>query len=130
VDFFIAQEMLEALRWLEYLRPEATVILSQQQLPPTATVFGEAVYPSDERVLSTIGEAAGKILSLDAISIAEELGNRRTANSVLLGVLSAELKGDETDWLEVIMSRVPARHKEVNRRAFMAGREGKWEVKD
>lgn len=128
VDYFIAQEMLEGLRWLEYLRPGGTVILSQQQLPPTATVFGEANYPSEEKVFSALVEVAGKVLSLDAVAVAEELGNRRTANSVLLGALSSELMGDETVWLDVIMSRVPARHKEVNRKAFIAGREGKWEL--
>lgn len=128
VDFFIAQEMLEALRWLGYLRPGGTVILSRQQLPPTATVFGEAVYPSDEQVLSALSQVAGRILSLDAVAVAEELGNRRTANSVLLGALSSELEADKTIWLDVIMSRVPAKHKEVNRMAFMAGRDGHWEL--
>src|SRR3990170_3643537 len=31
VDYFIAQELLEALRWLDYLRPGGTLILSQQK---------------------------------------------------------------------------------------------------
>jgi len=128
VDFFVAQEVLEGIRWIEYLRPGGTVILSQEQLPPTATVFGNAVYPSRDQVLSVMGEIAGKTLSLDAVAIAEELGNRRTANSVLLGALSSQLEGDEETWLEVIMERVPARHKEVNRQAFLAGRNGNWEV--
>lgn len=128
VDYFIAQEMLEALRWLDYLRPEGTVILSQQQLPPTSTVFGKDVYPDEEQVLSSVGELAGKILLLDAMSVAEELGNRRTANSVLLGALSSELEIDSEQWLAVINSKVPERHKEVNRKAFLAGREGSWEL--
>ncbi len=130
VDFFVAQEMLEAMRWLEYLRPGGTVILSQQELPPTGTVFGSAVYPDKERIFTTIGQIAGKLLALDAVGVAESLGNRRTANSVLLGALSAELAEDEQPWLEVIMEKVPARHKEVNRKAFLAGREGAWELGD
>lgn len=128
VDYFIAQEMLEALRWLDYLRPEGTAILSQQQLPPTSTVFGKDIYPDEEQVLSSVGELAGKILLLDAVSVAEELGNRRTANSVLLGALSSELEIDSEHWLAVINSKVPERHKEVNRKAFLAGREGNWEL--
>ncbi len=128
VDYFVAQEMLEALRWSEYLRPGGTVILSQQQLPPTATVFGEAVYPDQEQILASIGNVAGNLLLLDAVSIAEELGNRRTANSVLLGALAARLGGNEEHWLDVIMAKVPSQHKDVNREAFWAGHKGEWEL--
>lgn len=128
VDIFIAQETLESLRWLEYLRPGGTVILSKEQLPPTSTVYGNDVYPDEEKTLKRIAEFAGKILFLDAVSVAEELGNRRTANSVLLGALAAELQLDSEDWLAVIEEKVPQKHKEVNRRAFLAGRQGKWEL--
>jgi indolepyruvate ferredoxin oxidoreductase beta subunit len=131
VDFFVAQEMLEAVRWLQYLRPGGTVILSQEELPPTATVFGQAVYPSREKVWAVIGEVAGKLLTLDAVGIAEKLGNRRTANSVLLGALSQEVTASNEEaelWLEAIMAKVPPRHKEVNREAFHAGRDGVWDL--
>src|SRR3970040_449751 len=37
VDYFIAQEMLEALRWIEFVRPGGTVFLSRQQIVPTST---------------------------------------------------------------------------------------------
>ncbi len=30
VDYFVAQEMLEALRWIEFVRPGGTVLLSNQ----------------------------------------------------------------------------------------------------
>jgi len=128
VDFFVGQEMLEAVRWLEYLRPGGTLILSRQQLPPTGTVFGEAVYPDEANVLSAAGQVAGTILLLDAVSLAMELGNPRTANSVLLGALSSQLDVDPNVWMEVIMTKVPQRHKEVNRKAFLAGCEGQWEL--
>ena len=128
VDYFIAQETLESLRWLEYLKPGGTLILSTQQLPPTSTVFGQDVYPGMEKIISAIGEIAGKILLLDAPGIATEMGNRRTANSVLLGALSAELDVAPEDWLAVIETKVPQKHKEVNREAFLAGYEGQWEL--
>lgn len=128
VDYFIAQEQLEALRWLNYLRPGGTVVLSRQQLPPTSTVFGKDIYPPEEQVVTTIGKVADRVLLLDAVSIAENLGNRRTANSVLLGALSTLLEVDPEHWLEVILSKVPQQHKEVNRKAFLAGREGQWKL--
>ena len=128
VDYFVAQEMLESLRWLEYLRPGGTVVLSRQQLPPTSTVFGSDVYPNDDQVIAEVSKLAGKVLALDAIGVAEGLGNRRIANSVLLGALSSELDLDPEAWITVIESKVPQRHKEANRKAFLAGREGQWEL--
>jgi indolepyruvate ferredoxin oxidoreductase beta subunit len=128
VDVFVAQEMLEALRWLDYLRPGGTVILSSEQLPPVSTIFGKDVYPATERVLAVARQRAGRILMLDASAIAIGLGNRRTANSVLLGALAGVLDVDPADWLAVICEQVPARHQEVNRQAFRAGRDGQWEL--
>lgn len=128
VDYFIAQETLESLRWLEYLKPGGTVILSRQQLPPTSTVFGNDVYPDEKSTINTIAELAGKILLLDAVDVAENLGNRRTANSVLLGALAAQLQVDSEDWLAVVEEKVPQRHKEVNRKAFLVGQRGNWEL--
>ncbi len=128
IDYFVAQEMLEALRWLAYLRPGGTVVLSQQQLPPTSTIFGKDVYPEQTEVLSQIGQLADRVLMLDAIKVAEEVGNLRTANSVLIGALSSQLEVSPEHWLTVIKSKVPERHIEVNQKAFLAGREGSWEV--
>lgn len=123
VDYLIAQEMLEGLRWLEFLRPGGTVIISHQHLPPTSTVFGNAMYPPDEQIINAINDVAGQVLMVDAVGIAERLGNRRTANSVLIGVLSAVMEIPLEAWLTTLVTRVPARHKEVNRQAFFAGRE-------
>lgn len=132
IDYFVAQEMLESLRWLSYLRPGGTIVLSREERPPTGTVFGNAVYPKEEKVISTVSQLAGRVLLLDAAGVAEELGNRRAANSVLLGALSAvlspDIEVDEDAWLDVIVSKVPSRHIEVNRRAYKAGREGQWEL--
>jgi indolepyruvate ferredoxin oxidoreductase beta subunit len=126
VDYYLAQEKLEALRWLEFLSPTGTVLLSDQSLPPTSTVFGDDRYPDDERVLSTLRQAAGKVWCVPAGQIAERLGNPRVANSVLLGALSAALDVPEEDWLAIIAGHVPQKHFEVNRQAFLAGRQGDW----
>ncbi len=126
VDYFIAQEMLEGLRWLSYLKPGGTVILNKQKWVPTSSTFGGDPYPSEEHVMASMAKVAGNLLTLDALQIAEELGNLRAANSVLLGALSSQLAPGAEDWLAVLEQNVPPKHKEVNRRAFLAGREGNW----
>jgi len=123
VDYFVAQEMLEALRWIEFLRPGGTLLLSHQRIVPASTVYGADQYPPDHHMILTFKQVAGKVVMIEAQQAAEELGNPRVANSVLLGALSAQLAVPEADWLAVIASRVPRKHVEVNRQAFFAGRE-------
>lgn len=128
VDYFVAQELLEALRWIEFVRPGGTVLLSYQRIVPTSTVYGADQYPDDDKVLSVVRQAASTVLMVDAKKIAEELGNPRVANGVLLGALSAQLDVPADDWLASIESRVPPRHAEINRKAFFIGREGNWKI--
>jgi indolepyruvate ferredoxin oxidoreductase beta subunit len=123
VDYFVAQEMLEALRWIEFMRPGGTLLLSDQRIVPASTVYGTDQYPPDNHMILTFKQVAGKVVMIEAQKAAEELGNLRVANSVQLGALSAQLAVPEADWLAVIEARVPRKHVEVNRQAFFAGRE-------
>jgi indolepyruvate ferredoxin oxidoreductase beta subunit len=127
-DYLIAQEMLESLRWIDFLRPGSTAIISHQHWLPTSTVFASASYPSDEEILSAYQALAGRVLLVDAVGVAEGLNNRRVANSVLIGALSSVMDVSPEDWLSVLTARVPARHVDVNRQAFFAGRDGQWSI--
>ncbi len=128
VDIFVAQEELEALRWIDFLGPQGTILLSDQKIPPNSTVFGDDQYPDGGHVIEVLKKASGKVLVVEASRVANELGNSRVANTVLLGALSKQLEVSEDDWLEVISARVPQRHVEINRQAFLAGRQGAWEL--
>jgi indolepyruvate ferredoxin oxidoreductase beta subunit len=122
-DFLIAMEMLEALRWLSFLRPGGVVVVNHQKIPPASTVFGDDVYPSTEAVLSKLDETAGKVVCIEGAGIADELGDVRATNSVLLGALSAAMDVAQEQWLEVLLGRVPPKAIDLNRRAFVAGAE-------
>ena len=129
-DYLIAQEMLESLRWIEFLRPGGVAIINRQHWPPTSTVFATAIYPSDEEIISAYKKVTDKVLLVDAVGVADQLNNRRVANSVLIGALSSVMDVSPEDWLSVLTARVPARHEEINRQAFFAGRDGQWLVED
>ena len=125
-DYFLAFEKLEALRHVESLRPGGVVIVEDHAIPPVAVSSGDMAYPDDERVRRVLGEVAGESGSchvIPALEIAEELGNARVHNIVLLGVLSALLDVPEGTWLEVIAEKVPPQYVELNRLAFRRGRE-------
>lgn len=119
-DFLIATEMLESLRWLVFLRPGGAVIVNHQQIRPASTVFGDDVYPTSEDILSKLGEVAGQVICVEGTRLADELGNARAMNAVMLGALSTLLDVSQEQWIDVLLALVP-KAVELNRRAFQTG---------
>ena len=123
IDYLISFELLEALRWLQFLRPEGIAIVNDQKLPPLAVSSGGMEYPSEEQIKKALSEATKEYHIVPALAKAEELGTERATNVVLLGALSKHLDVSEKDWVAVIQERVPKKYVELNRKAFTAGRE-------
>jgi indolepyruvate ferredoxin oxidoreductase beta subunit len=123
VDYLVAFELMEAGRWLEWLRPEGTVVINTQQITPMSVSVGDDTYPPREEILSGIEARAGKVVTVDGLSLAESAGELRTINTVVLGTLSALLDTPPEAWEEAIVRRVPPRYADVNRVAFKLGRE-------
>ena len=123
VDYLLALEKLEALRHIEMLRPGGTALVNDYAIPPLSISAGDDVYPDDEWLRRTISAVTEDLRLLPGTKLAEELGSARAANVVMLGALSALLDVPPQVWLEVIAERVPERYAELNRRAFLRGRE-------
>jgi indolepyruvate ferredoxin oxidoreductase beta subunit len=122
VDYLLALEKLEALRYIEMLRPEGTVIVNDHRIPPISVSSGNDEYPDDQRVRRALSEVTDDIQFVPGVELAEELGNARASNVVMLGALSKSLDIDLETWLEVIAERVPEKYVELNRQAFLKGR--------
>lgn len=120
--FLLALEKLEALRYIEFLRPGGIALVNDQAIPPVAVNIGAASYPDDERIKSLLAQVAGKVIFIPALRKAEELGEPRITNIVLLGALSSLLEVPEEIWHKAIEKRVPQRYLELNIRAFQEGR--------
>jgi indolepyruvate ferredoxin oxidoreductase beta subunit len=125
-DVLIALEWAEGLRWLEYLRPDRGVLITdtQQIVPPFACLNrkrGAAMGYSRETPAEVLGQVAAGF-ALDATRMAAELGNPRASNSVLLGVLSTALEFPVDDWRAALAGLVPPKTVEVNLQAFEQGR--------
>ena len=123
VDYLLALEKLEALRHIEMLRPGGTALVNDYAIPPLSVSAGDDVYPDDERLRRTVSAVTEDLRLVPGAKLAEELGEARAANVVMLGALSALLDVSPQVWLEVIAERVPERYVELNRRAFLKGRE-------
>ncbi len=123
VDVLIAFELLEAARWADWLKPGGTVIVNRQQIIPMSVSVGNATYPDEAALLDALRASVGKVIVVDALSLAEQAGNPRTANTILLAALSTLLDTDPAVWEKAILNRVPAKYAEVNKTAFRLGQE-------
>jgi indolepyruvate ferredoxin oxidoreductase beta subunit len=130
-DVLLAFEKLEALRSLKAMRPGALVLVNMQVIEPLTAISGDQAYPDDESVRAAFARLTPNVEYINGEEIAGLLGNLKVGNVVLLGALSALLeRGGQAAvgltpevWLKVITERVPAKHVELNRKAFQAGRE-------
>jgi len=131
VDVFLAFEKVEALRNLNQLCPGALALINMEAIEPVTVTSGGQVYPTDEHLRASIEQVTENAVYLNGTEMGRSLGNFRVSNVVLLGALSRlledhHLTGEELPseiWQEVIIQRVPKKHIELNRRAFISGRE-------
>ncbi len=122
VDFLIALEMLESARWAEWLHPGGVVLINRQRIAPMTVTVGDASYPTDEEIREAVRTRTEDVTLVDALAIAEDLGDARMTNTVVLGALSTRLDVEPETWLSVIEQRVPPRYVALNRKAFWEGR--------
>lgn len=122
VDFLVATELLEAARWIDWLRPDRTVFINRQRIAPMSVTVEDAVYPPEEEILKPVRSRTDDVTMVEALAIAERLGDARVTNTVLLGALSTRLDVAPETWLTVIERRVPPKYVEPNREAFWEGR--------
>jgi indolepyruvate ferredoxin oxidoreductase beta subunit len=123
VDYLVAFEKLEAMRYLDMLRPGGTVLVGEMRIPPLSVSSGDDIYPDDEQVRHIVGQVTDDLYFVPSIRLAEEAGNTRAHNIVVLGALSnwiAQVPPEQ--WQQVIAAWVPSRYVEVNMKAFQAGR--------
>ena len=119
-DAIVSFEMLEAARWLSYLKPEGRVVTNTQRIDPMPVITGAAEYP--EGLVEKLESAGVKVDALDCLGLAEEAGSAKAVNLVLLGRLSHYFDFPIEAWQEAIEACVPAKFLELNRRAFELGR--------
>ena len=123
VDYLVAFEKLEALRYVPMLRPHGTAIVGDMRIPPLSVSSGGDVYPDDEEMRRILRGVTDDFHFISSIGLAKEVGDTRTHNMVMLGALSSFIRQVVPEiWLEMIAQRVPIEFIEVNQRAFQMGR--------
>ncbi len=118
-DFMLAFEELEALRYAPYLKPEAVVLVNRQRIMPMTVLSGLKEYPED--TINRLKEHF-KVYQIEAIKLAQQAGNPRTTNMVMLGALSNFLHWSQETWLEILEQTIPNPLLSINIKAFEIGR--------
>lgn len=119
-DFVLSFELLEAARFVEYLKKDGIILTNTQQINPMPVITGAAQYP--EKLDEKISALGVNIDAFDALSLALEAGSAKAVNIVLLGRLSRYFDFTEDEWLSAIERSVPEKFLEMNKKAFSLGR--------
>jgi len=122
-DILVALEPSEALRNIQYLNKTSIVITNTRKIVPATVSMGKSQYPELKVIEEKLKEAAGRVILVDAIELAEKAGNRQTTNVVMLGTMFG--CGKMPIKLETvkaaILERVPPKAADVNMKAFELG---------
>ena len=122
-DYIVSFELLEAARWLEYLKPDGKIVTNTQRLEPMPVIAGLAKYP--ENLVEKLEAKGVQVDAMDCLALAEEAGSSKAVNMVLMGRLSHDFPQIPSQaWQASLEATVPAKVLELNRRAFALGEKG------
>ena len=119
-DVLFSFELLESVRYLDFLRSDALLIVNNQKVLPPSVTLGADTYP--EQLPELLRERFSRVDIVDALDIAKQAGNARALNVAFLGALSKHFGVDENLWKDVISSMLPLKLVDVNIKAFLLGR--------
>jgi indolepyruvate ferredoxin oxidoreductase beta subunit len=121
-DLLLAFEKLEAARWGHYLRPGGTAIVNLYEQPPLSVSLGQEKYPSQDEVAAALKRQTDQVYFVDGTGRAQQLGNVRTLNLYMLGCLAAFAPLEIETWKESVARFLPENIRDINLKAFEAGR--------
>jgi indolepyruvate ferredoxin oxidoreductase beta subunit len=122
-DILVGFEPAEALRWCAQLRASGVAMVNRQRQEPPVVTLGLFDYPPDP--VGQIRAQNIEVHAFDATAIAQQLGNFRLVNTVMLGAISDYLPFSSEILKNAILERFRARKPKlvaINEQAFEAGR--------
>ncbi len=129
-DILIAMEASEALRYVEYLKEDGVVIMSNRIMPSVTETEQVALdkekknkYLTVEQIVEKLEQITKNIVLLDSLELAIKVGNARTENSVLIGATVAckDFPIPAEEVRRAVLALVPTKTVDANFRAFDLG---------
>jgi len=118
-DIILCFEKLEALRWIDYAKKDARIIINDQRIDPMPVIIGKARYP--DSIIEKIKAEYPNTVDVPALNMARECGSIKAVNVVLVGVMARHSEIPEEVWLNAIEKNVKPQFIELNKKAFNAG---------
>lgn len=116
-DLILSVEPLESLRYLPYLKKDGAIVTSDEPFKNIGN------YPDEQKVLDTVRKSAENVVFVDATKIANELGNPKSYNIVMLGAAARFIGISNADFEWAIGNLFGSKSQEVvdlNIKAFYA----------
>lgn len=122
VDFLLAFELLEAIRYINWVKPDGKVLINKQEIFPPGVNLGQMEYPQDvEKTFKKYFK--NNVWIVDGQGIAKKLGNIQAANVVLVGAFSNFFpKVKDQQWIEAMKNLLAPKLHELNIKAFYEGK--------
>ena len=122
-DLLIAFDVLEALRYRHFLKPDGVMVVNREIVVPTSVFSGKQPIPRIEDIEAELKAGKAKVILVDATGIAAKAGNPLAANIVLLGAASDKLPLAAESLSEAVRRNVPPKTVQINEKAFDLGKE-------
>lgn len=119
-DLIVVMELAEGLKALEFVKPGGIVILNKKRIYPIDLMTHPEKYPPDKEIAILFKKAKAKIIWIDAVKIALEVGLPIAENIVLLGALSFISSFDKEFIINLLKKDIP-RELDKNIAAFNRG---------
>ncbi|KXH75086.1 MAG: hypothetical protein AM326_09250 [Candidatus Thorarchaeota archaeon SMTZ-45] len=131
-DMMIAMEASEALRYVEYLKEDGVVIMSNRIMPSVTETKNVALdkekktnYLTVDEIVKKLEQVTSRIVLLDSLDLAIQAGNARTENSVLIGATVAceDFPIPAEEVRKALLALVPPKTINANSKAFDLGKD-------
>jgi indolepyruvate ferredoxin oxidoreductase beta subunit len=123
-DALLALEPGEGLRQSRFLARNGIAVVNTRPIMSVEVLAGRATYPSIEWIRNLLTKLTPNLSMIDGSALAEQAGDPRTANMVMLGALESynilPFKAHELE--KTISGLVPTKMIDSNLKAFNLGR--------
>jgi indolepyruvate ferredoxin oxidoreductase beta subunit len=120
-DVLMSFEQMEAARNVDYLKKNGLLLVNNYKINSMVTLNGKVQYPTE--ILEQLKEKVEMFYTIDAFSLAEDLGNPKVTNVIMLGALVKAMDLIDLDFEKAIRENVKEQFVELNIKAFKAGLE-------
>ena len=121
-DLLIAFDVLEALRYRHFVKPDGVLVVNREMVVPTSVFSQKQPVPKLADVEAHLKDWTGKVILIDATKLAAEAGSPLAANIVLMGAASHTMPLAVESLAEAVKRNVPPKTVDINVKAFQLGR--------